>query len=211
VLPIHHDDFAFSDEPTRLKCRHHIGGPAFSLSCSFGKLSSLSQIFAAQATDFPEIDTLLDARFGPARRNRTAYRLRDGAAMDADLSFVLRDAERLVGSVQCWPIALRGAAGSSQPLVLLGPVAVAADREGEGLASALVRAALAAADALGRPPILLIGDAPFYGRFGFGAAAAAAWQLPGPVDRARLLLRGAAAGLPRLGCVEPSTPTRRAA
>ncbi len=168
-------------------------------------------IAAAQVADLPEIDSLLDARFGPARRNRTAYRLRDGAAPDAALSFVARDGAALIGSVQCWPITLRGAAGSVQPLVLLGPVAVAAAREGQGLASALMRAALAAADALARPPVLLIGDAPFYGRFGFSADATAQWQLPGPVDRARLLLRGSAAGLPRLGWVEPALPARRAA
>lgn len=168
-------------------------------------------IVAAQAADLPEIDMLLDARFGPARRNRTAYRLRDGAAPDAALSFVARDGAVLLGSVQCWPIALRGAAGGVQPLVLLGPVAVAASCEGQGLASALMRAALAAADVLARSPILLIGDAPFYGRFGFSADATAGWQLPGPVDRARLLLRGAETALPRLGWVEPALPARRAA
>ena len=70
---------------------------------------------------------------------------------------------------------------------------------------------LAAADAGGAPPILLIGDAPFYGRFGFAAAATAGWQLPGPVDRARLLLRGDAAALPKFGWIEAGNGVRRAA
>ncbi len=175
------------------------------------KILSLAPITAAQSADLPEIDALLDARFGPARRNRTAYRLRDGAVSDAALSFVARDGAVLIGSVQCWPIALRSAAGAIQPLVLLGPVAVAAAREGEGLASALMRTAIGAADALGRPPILLIGDAPFYGRFGFSAAATAEWAMPGPVDRARLLLRGGSAALPGLGWVEAAGAVRRAA
>jgi len=170
----------------------------------------LIQISPAQAVDMPAIESLLDARFGPARRNRTAYRLRDGASSDPGLSFVARDGDLLIGSLQCWAIALRPVAGALVPLTLLGPVVVAAEHEGRGVASALMRAALAAADAVAAPPILLIGDEPFYGRFGFSAAATAGWQLPGPVDRARLLLRTDFA-LPRSGWVEPGRRVRRAA
>lgn len=168
------------------------------------------EIVAAKAADLPEIEALLDARFGPARRNRTAYRLRDAAAPDTALSFVARDGDRLVGSVQCWPLQLRGPGGAILPLTLLGPVASAADRQGEGIATRLMQAALAAVDAAARPPVLLIGDAPFYGRFGFSAAATAGWMLPGPVDRDRLLLRGAADALPAVAWVEPAG-VRRAA
>ncbi len=176
-----------------------------------GKTPDLIHIVPAQAADLPEIDLLLDARFGPARRNRTAYRLRDGVAPDLALSFVARDGDVLVGSVQCWPLQLRRVAGQALPLTLLGPVATAADREGEGIASLLMAAALAAVDAGGAPPVLLIGDAPFYGRFGFSAVATAGWMLPGPVDRARLLLRGDASALPALGWVEPAVTVRRVA
>ena len=169
------------------------------------------QIFSAQPADLPAIDALLDDRFGPARRNRTAYRLRDGAAPAAALSFVARDGGQLVGSVQCWPLQLRGVSGRTAPLTLLGPVATAVDRQGEGIASQLMAAALAAVDATGAAPVLLIGDAPFYGRFGFSAAATAGWVLPGPVDRTRLLLRGDAAALPTLGWIEAGAGVRRAA
>jgi predicted N-acetyltransferase YhbS len=170
-------------------------------------------ITPATAQHAPAIESLLDSRFGPARRNRTAYRLRDGATPIADLSKVAMDGDALVGSVQCWPIALRGLSGALQPLVLLGPVATASDREGQGIASALMSAVLADADAGGYPPILLIGDAPFYGRFGFTAEATGRWQMPGPVDRARLLLRGPSTDLARWGWVEPASrpPARRAA
>jgi predicted N-acetyltransferase YhbS len=153
------------------------------------------------------IETLLDDRFGPARHRRTAYRLRDGAALLAPASFVALAGDRLVGSVQCWPIQLRSIGGAVMPLVLLGPVVVAADCEGQGAGSALMRASLAALDAAAAPPVLLIGDAPYYGRFGFSAAATRHWELPGPVDRHRLLLRGAATGLPRMGWVEAASGT----
>ncbi len=169
------------------------------------------QLFPATAADIPEIDALLDGGFGPARRNRTAYRLRDNIAPLPALSFVARDGDALVGSLQCWPLQLRGVSGAAVPLVLLGPVVTAPDWQGQGIATRMMNAAIAAADAGGAPPILLIGDEPFYGRFGFSAAATAGWQLPGPVDRARLLLRGDASALPALGWVERQDGVRRAA
>ena len=95
--------------------------------------------------------------------------------------------------------------GARQPMILLGPVAVAAAREGQGIASTLMRASLAALDAADSPPVLLIGDAPFYGRFGFSAAATRHWELPGPVDHDRLLLRGPTTGLPRIAWVEAAS------
>lgn len=168
-------------------------------------------ISPALAADLPEIETLLDAGFGPARRNRTAYRLRDGAIPDAALSFTARDGETLVGSIQCWPIRLRGADGRLQPLVLLGPVVTAAGRRGEGIGSSLIEAALAAADGGDPVPVLLVGDEPFYGRFGFAARPTAGWIMPGPVDQARLLLRWAGAPLPVAGWVEGKDGLRRAA
>lgn len=157
------------------------------------------------------IETLLDDRFGPARHNRTAYRLREGAGLLLPFSFVALEGTRLVGSVQCWPIRLRSVAGAVRPLVLLGPVAVAADRESQGIGSALMRASLAGLDAAASAPVLLIGDAPYYGRFGFAAAATRQWKLPGPVDRDRLLLRvsttGPAVRLPRIAWVEAASDT----
>ncbi len=163
------------------------------------------QIIPATGDHHASIESLLDHRFGPARHNRTAYRLREGAQPLAHLSFVAVAGDQVVGSVQCWSIRLKPVHGARLPLILLGPVAVAANREGQGIATALMRAALAAIDAAGEPPVLLIGDAPFYGRFGFSAAATRFWTLPGPVDQARLLLRGPTTGLPRIAAVEPAS------
>jgi predicted N-acetyltransferase YhbS len=175
----------------------------------------LIAIAATRASDLPLIESLLDAGFGPARHKRTAYRLRDGVAADPGLSFVAHATGAagagLLGSVQCWPLALRSVSGAVLPLVLLGPVVTAAAAQGRGIATALIDKALAAADAAGAPPILLIGDAGFYGRFGFTSAATGDWLVPGPVDRARLLLRGGNAALPRLGWLEPAVSVRRSA
>jgi predicted N-acetyltransferase YhbS len=170
----------------------------------------LIDITAAQAADLPEVDLLLDARFGPARRRRTAYRLRDGMAALPALSFVARDCGTLVGSVQCWPIALSTTTGAMLPLTLLGPLVIAADHDGQGIGSALMARVLEAVDAADTPPLLLIGDEPYYGRFGFSAARTGGFVLPGPVDRARLLLRGGE-DLPALGWLGPRHGVRRAA
>ncbi|GGE01432.1 hypothetical protein GCM10011529_04710 [Polymorphobacter glacialis] len=164
-----------------------------------------------QVSDLPDIEKLLDAGFGPARHNRTAYRLRDGAAPVAALSFGARDGADLAGSLQCWPVQLRTVAGAVVPMVLLGPVVTAADRRGQGIATQLIKAALAAIDTQGDLPVMLIGDAPFYGRFGFSAAFTRGWQLPGPVAAERLLLRGGDAAINVTGWVERGSPARRAA
>ena len=158
------------------------------------------------------VESLLDERFGPARQNRTAYRLRERAEVLGDFSFAAMDGDQLVGSLQCWPIRLKSVGGSRLPLILLGPVAVAAAREGQSIGSALMRASLAALDAAESPPVLLIGDAPYYGRFGFSAAATRHWELPGPIDHDRLLLRGPTTGLPRIAWVQAGSvnPSRAA-
>jgi predicted N-acetyltransferase YhbS len=168
----------------------------------------LIQIDEASASDFAALEQLLDQRFGPARRLRTAYRLRDGVEPIVPLCVVARADGVLVGSAQCWPLRVRGLDGTRAPLVLLGPVAVAFSHERAGLGSALTQAALARADAGGFAPQLLIGDMEFYGRFGFVAGAGDDWHLPGPVERARLLLRGDPSGLPKLGWLEAAAPAR---
>ncbi len=136
------------------------------------------------------VEQLLDRAFGHDRQARTAYRLRAGTRPIAGLSFALVEGDTLLGSVQCWPVQFDGDDGSVRPLVLVGPVAIVPERQHEGLGRRLMEKALAAAD--GGPPLTLIGDPEYYGRFfGFDATATASWRLPGPVERHRLLARGA--------------------
>lgn len=141
----------------------------------------------ATAADRPAIERLLDEAFGTDRRRRTAYLLRAGLEPIAALSLVARDGDALVGSVQCWPIELASAT-ATHAMTLLGPVAVARDQRARGIGATLMDAVLTAA---GDAPMLLIGDEPYYGRWGFTAEPTAGWTLPGPVDRHRLLARAA--------------------
>jgi predicted N-acetyltransferase YhbS len=135
--------------------------------------------------DAGAIEALLDTCFGPGRQSKTVYRLRAGVAPADGLSLVARDAAgRLVGTIRCWPVRL-GDAGV--PSLLLGPVAVDPALQGLGLGAALIRETLTRAAALGHESVILVGDAPYYVRFGFRRDPVVRLALPGPVDPARVL------------------------
>lgn len=145
-------------------------------------------LYPAGAADSADIELLLDAAFEPGRHTRTAYRLRVGVEPYQGLSLVAREHGRLVGSIQYWPCELWDGEKAHQ-LTLLGPVAVAPDLQGTGLGKRLMRASLEVADACRHDAIILIGDPEYYGRFGFGAGPTVGWDVPGPVERRRLLAR----------------------
>jgi len=154
------------------------------------------------------VEQLLDRAFGTDRRGRTAYLIRGGTTAIAELSFAaVADAGQLLATIQCWPVALHGDDGTAAPLVMVGPVAVDPHAQRAGLGQKLTRHMLAAAERSGQDgALMLIGDPEYYGRFfGFSAERTAAWRLPGPVERHRLLARGA--HVPdRPGLVGPRLP-----
>lgn len=138
------------------------------------------------------VEALLDRAFDPGRQRRTAYLVRGAAHAIPTLSFAAVDEDGLVGSIQCWPVALVAADGIARPLVMIGPVAVDPAHQMHGIGRMLMTASLEAAAAHGLDDaMMLIGDPDYYGRFfGFSAARTADWALPGPVERHRLLARG---------------------
>ncbi len=137
------------------------------------------------------VEELLDRAFEPGRHKRTAYRIREGMDWLPGLSFAAIDADGyLVGTIQSWPVALTDADGRAHPMVMVGPVAVVPERQGEGYGQALMLALIGALDQRAPLPLVMIGDAEYYGRFfGFTAAPTQQWQVPGPVDHKRLLVR----------------------
>jgi len=126
---------------------------------------------------------LLEQAFGAARVRRSSQRLRDGRLPAEGLSFVATARGRLAGTARLWDIAC----GAGKPALLLGPVAVEAAQRGLGIGAALVRRAIAEARRRGHGAIVLVGDAPYYNRFGFSAAKTSKLRLPGPFERHRLL------------------------
>ena len=156
------------------------------------------------------IEELLDRTFGEERHARTAYRIRAGMDWLPAMSFAALDEnEFLVGTIQCWPVALVDPQGRPLPLIMVGPVAVLPDHQGEGYGQGLMAAMLDAERQLAQPgqtPFgqVLIGDASYYGRWGFSAAATANWRCPGPFEQHRLLARGEAlAAMPTEGMLGP--------
>ncbi len=137
------------------------------------------------------VEALLDAAFGADRHQRTAYKLREGTEALGALSFAaLDEADQLVGSIQCWPVALTADDGRRHPMIMVGPVAVAPGIQNRGYGKALMQAMLTALDPRANLPLVMIGDPEYYQRFfGFSADYTQCWQLPGPVDHRRLLCR----------------------
>jgi predicted N-acetyltransferase YhbS len=128
------------------------------------------------------IEKLHERAFGPGRFARTAFRLREGKMARSDLSFVASVGTLIVGSVRLTPITI-GAADA----LLLGPLTVDPSFESRGIGSRLITRALDAAKLARSGIALLVGDEPYYKRFGFVRVPAGRLMLPGPVDPARLL------------------------
>ena len=133
--------------------------------------------------DIGERERLLDRVWGASRFQKTAERLREGREPSGGLSFVAERDGDVVGTVRLWDIC----AGPGRPAVLLGPLAVDESQRCRGIGGALMRRALTAARRRKRGAVLLVGDAAYYGRFGFSAETSGALWLPGPYERDRLL------------------------
>lgn len=150
-----------------------------------------------------DIAELLDLCFGPARQRRTAALLREGASRIERACFVVIDDGRLIGSVEAHMLEFAHPSGTRQ-LALLGPLVSHPERRGERIGARLMDLCLAELDTL-KVPVMLIGDEPYYRRWGFSARNTAKWILPGPVDRDRLLLRAKApASLDAAATIRPA-------
>ena len=139
-------------------------------------------IRAERASDVAMREALLDVCFGENRHDRTCQRLRDGRAPAAGLALSAMREGKLVGTVRLWHVSAGG-----RPALVLGPLAVDPACRELGIGAALMQQALAAARARGHQAVILLGDAPYYARFGFSAAKTGALVLPGPFERERLL------------------------
>jgi predicted N-acetyltransferase YhbS len=135
------------------------------------------------AFDVARREDLLDQAFGDCRFTKTAERLREERLPAEGLSFIAAFGRRVVGTVRLWDITV----GPGRPALLLGPLAVAPDMRDRGIGGALIEHALGEASRHGHAAVLLVGDAPYYGRFGFSAEKTGGLWLPGPYERDRLL------------------------
>jgi len=133
--------------------------------------------------DAPILSELAAEAFGPGRFARSAYRVREGVAPVASLCLAGWLDDRLVGGIRFTAIRIGAEVNAS----LLGPVVVAPAMKGNGYGKALVEEGVVRVRQEGFDLVLLVGDMPYYGRFGFQPVPPGRIILPGPVDPARLL------------------------
>ncbi|SMO76289.1 GNAT family N-acetyltransferase [Ruegeria faecimaris] len=131
--------------------------------------------------DWWEVEALYDLCFAPGREALSSYRLRDDVPPMSGLSQVVRDGQDiLAGAIRFWPVHV-----GDQDALLLGPVAVHPTHQGEGLGGFLIHEGLRAGRTKGWDRVMLVGDAPYYARFGFTRLTGV--EMPPPTNPDRVL------------------------
>jgi len=144
------------------------------------------EIIASKQNNILEINRLLDKAFGVDRQDKTAYRLRDDVPAVRELSFVTMAEGNIIASLQFWPIVIKDGDKNYEAL-LLGPIAVNDDFRDQGHGLALMTHGLRAAKEGGHTRVILVGDETYYQKVGFSRRLALELEMPGPVDKTRLL------------------------
>jgi predicted N-acetyltransferase YhbS len=169
-------------------------------------------------SDIPAREALLDLCLGERRTAKSSERLREGRLPADGLALVAERDGAIVATVRLWHVE-----AGVKPALLLGPLAVAPGMQGEGVGKAMMREALWRAACRGHGAVLLVGDAPYYERFGFSGDLTRDLAMPGPVERERFLglelrdgaLAGAEGVLVATGCTDEAVavpePIRHAA
>jgi predicted N-acetyltransferase YhbS len=136
-----------------------------------------------RACDIDAREALLDQAFGDTRYRKSSERLREDRLPAEGLAFIAAEARCVVGTARLWNVSC----GNGTAALLLGPVAVSEDSRGRGIGGDLVRRSLSEARRLGYAAVILVGDEPYYSRFGFSGEKTGALWMPGPFERHRLL------------------------
>jgi predicted N-acetyltransferase YhbS len=136
------------------------------------------------AVDIAHIEALHDRAFGPGRYTRTAYRVREGLPPFSPLCRLAELDGRIVAAVRMAPILIGEQSGAQ----LLGPLSVEPTLKGQGIGKALAAETIAGARQASEKLVLLVGDMPYYQRFGFSVVPRGRFDLGGPVDPGRLLV-----------------------
>ncbi|MDA8747593.1 N-acetyltransferase [Litoreibacter sp.] len=151
--------------------------------------------------DWWEVEALYDLSFAPGREALSSYRLRDNVPPVSELCVVARDVDGILGGViRYWPVRI-----AKTKALLLGPIAVHPTRQGEGLGGALIRDSLIRAGDLGWQRVLLVGDAPYYRKFGFAKLDQIVMPPPTNPDRVLGLELQVGAWAAPVGTVEKAT------
>ena len=129
-----------------------------------------------------EIEHIHAHAFGPGRYARAAFRIREGGPHDRALSRVALKDGKVIASVRLTPVHI-----GTTPALLLGPLAVAPAHKNQGIGRNLLKESLALSKSVGHRLVILVGDEPYYGPFGFHHVPHGSMRFPAPVDQNRIL------------------------
>lgn len=135
-----------------------------------------------QGSDKVAVEDLLDLTFGKDRFDKAAYSLREGVEAIDDLSFVVRRDGNVIATLRFWPVVIEDA-----DALLLGPIAVLPELQGQGYGINLMKHGLGKAKELGHSRVILVGDEPYYKKIGFSREMALSLSMEGQADESRLL------------------------
>lgn len=138
------------------------------------------EVSVEQPGDWHEVEALMDLCFAPGRTALSSYRLREGVDPVRALCLILRESGVLRAAIRYWPVRV-----AEHPVLLLGPIAVHPTAQGEGLGGWLMQESLGRARDAGWDRVMLVGDAPYYSRFGFARLDAV--EMPPPTNPERVL------------------------
>jgi len=134
------------------------------------------------AADVPAREALLDRCLGERRTSKSSERLREGRLPAEGLALTAERDGVVVATIRLWHVEAGGKAA-----LLLGPLAVSPELQGEGLGRTMMREVIWRAACGGHGAVLLVGDAAYYERFGFSGDVTRDLAMPGPVERERFL------------------------
>ena len=144
--------------------------------------------------DYDDISALLDLAFGGTEESGLVERLR---AQDAVIAALVATGKgRVLGHVLFSELPIE-TGGETLRAGALAPLAVAPERQRQGVAAALVRAGLEACREHGVTAAVVLGDPDYYRRFGFSSEAARNLRAPfsGPAFMALELVPGCLDGV----------------
>jgi putative acetyltransferase len=149
--------------------------------------------------DAAAIARVHERAFGRPHEARLVEDLRDSTAYLPDLSLVAEVGGEVAGHVMLTRASVAADDGGRAFVLVLAPIGVLPERQRAGVGSALVWSALEAADGMGAPLVVVLGDPAFWGRFDFVAAyrhgIAPPVPIPGDAFQARARGRGPDPGI----------------
>jgi putative acetyltransferase len=133
------------------------------------------RIRSERPADAREIAEVVGAAFGDSSVAAFTDELRRSPGYVPGLTFVAEEDGAVIGFTMLTHLAV---SGRPERVLILTPMAVRPERQREGIGTALVHAALAAADERGEPFVLVEGVPTYYPRFGFLSATVLGLERP---------------------------------